>query len=281
MAGRKYRWDYIWKTFLDTNEPWGRFFLKRIVPKAYADYDVDFDTAELTSEEQEQSFGGEVRIADKIIQIVVNEQEQRLHIEFEAKMAKDIALRSFKYSLARAKEVNSSHREESYELPDSVIVSVHPSERDTINSKLLTLSVNKYMIQIKYPIVRGYEVVPEVLDMMVAPNVEQFLKAQNKLIVQLPDFSYNLESVERFRKACILLAFDRTYQEGLEESEVEKASKKIWWDPRPAKDVWFEQGMEKAINNLMRNTGCTREQAEKLLSGESSSDNTSVGRLKL
>lgn len=96
MEERRFRWDHAWKTFLDTNEPWCKFFITHLISAAYADYNVDFDRAAFISEDTIQDFQGQVRIADKFIQVLVDEEKRTLHFEFEAAMSKDIALRSLK-----------------------------------------------------------------------------------------------------------------------------------------------------------------------------------------
>lgn len=62
---------------------------------------------------------------------------------------------------------------------------------------------------------------------------------------------------------------------------MEIAAKKMWWDPRPAKDVWTEQVLEEAIANLMQNLGWTREQAEQAIRKPKGKSIPDAGPLKL
>lgn len=269
-----HRWDWAWKTFLDSKMPWCPWFLTQLISSELSDFQVD--CAEIHEEPTEQVSDAGYTYMDKFFILSVDQKMKRVHLEFESKYNAHMGLRMLTYGLRslRSDDVIVDAFHEHLYMPVPYIVQVRRWDTGNFFTKrVVHLHVGDQECEVAYPVVVGYAKVPFIADIMQASTIEQWYEATEGLRSQLPDFAGDAEVESRFIDACTLIASEKAYTaEGLKEGALLEMQKVYRGQYIPAEERGeqrgIEKGFEKAIQAIMKNLGLTREQAEKAVYGE-------------
>lgn len=281
MDQRINRWDFAWKTFCNPVFPWCKWFISRLIGDQYSDFYVqcgelsDIDT-ELHSQDM-STF-----IADKILSVTVNNVTRRIHLEFQSRNDKGMALRMLQYGVSMARPEESGHVwTEAYSCPDAFIVQVLGVPGSAPNRREVTLVFNDQQVTASYPVIFVTDKIPEVRRVMQADSYSERDEAVFALGKECGAITGDAAQNERFYRACCLISNPKAFVGCIPEEDVRKEVTSMSQAARNYIDEYGEKrwkdgvaegvtkGLQEAIQRLMQTQGISENDARRMLGLES------------
>lgn len=239
-------------------------------------YSEDYSLAEVKRElsVNQPVLGGSTKYADKLIEILVDEINKKIHLEFQSTFDSGMARRMFEYGLRTVKDPSSSDKSgEVYELPASILVNVRPQVWTGPNTRTLKFCMGsgfeRQEVILRYPVMNIADSMPEVVNLMNASTMEAVDAAVRELDESAHALTGDAMLDDMFRWACVLVASPQSFDEGVLSASVEKGVSVLKQNARWWGEAYIEKGRQKTleedIRNLMVNMGWTREKAMKAL----------------
>lgn len=280
MDQRINRWDFAWKTFCNPVFPWCKWFISRLIGDQYRGFYVQCgELSDLDTELQTQDMS--TFIVDKVLSITANSVTRRIHLEFQSRNDKGMALRMLQYGVSMARPENSGHSwTEAYSCPDAFVIQVLGVPGSAPNHREVTLVFNDHRITASYPVILVTDKIPEVGRVMRADSYSERDEAVFALGKECGAITSDAAQNERFYRACYLISNPKAFVGCVPEEDVRKEVTSMSQAARNYIDEYgekqrkagFSEGLRDAIQRLMNTQGISEKEARRMLGLESKTD---------